>query len=230
VGDNDNPAAFVAVLADADLLVICSDVDGLYGADPHENPDAERYPVVEAITDEVYDMVGGARRATATGGMRTKVEAAEKATDRGIGTVLVDGTKGEHLDALSRGEMPGTLFRPAEQPRSARKHWMVHALPTAGRIVVDEGAAQALRHRGASLLPAGIVDVEGPFARGDAVEVVVPDGDSDGPVRVAKGITQYGADDLKRIRGRQSHAIAEVLDDAPSDYVIHRDDLVLVKK
>jgi glutamate 5-kinase len=230
VGDNDNLAAFVAVLADADLLVICSDVDGLYGADPHENPDAERYPVVEAITDEVYDMVGGARRATATGGMRTKVEAAEKATDRGIGTILVNGTKEEHLDALSRGEMPGTLFRPAEQPRSARKHWMVHALPAAGRIVVDEGAAQALRHRGASLLPAGIVGVEGPFARGDAVEVVVPDGDGDGPARVAKGITQYGADDLKRIRGRQSYAIAEVLDDAPSDYVIHRDDLVLVKK
>jgi glutamate 5-kinase len=159
--------------------------------------------------------------------MQTKVEAAEKATDRGIDTVLVNGTKGDHLDALGRGEMPGTHFRRVERPLSARKHWMLHALPTAGRIVVDAGAADALRHDGASLLPSGIVEVEGPFARGDAIEVVV---DGDGKTsRIAKGITQYGAADLTRIRGRQSHAIAEVLDDAPADYVIHRDDLVLVE-
>jgi glutamate 5-kinase len=229
VGDNDNLAAYVAVLAEADLLVICSDVDGLYTADPHEDPDAERLPVVDAITEEIYDMVGPSHRAVATGGMQTKVEAAEKATDRGIDTVLVNGTNGAHLDALGRGEMPGTLFRRTDRPLSARKHWMLHALPAAGRIAIDAGAAQALRHQGASLLPSGVVAVEGPFARGDAVEVVATEEADGEPLRVAKGITQYGADDLERIRGRQSHAIAEVLDDAPADYVIHRDDLVLVE-
>ncbi|MFB6248585.1 MAG: glutamate 5-kinase [Salinibacter sp.] len=227
VGDNDNLAAYVAVLAEADLLVICSDVDGLYTADPYEAPGAERLPVVEAITDEIYDMVGGSHRAVATGGMRTKVEAAEKATDRGIDTVLVNGTKGDHLDALGRGAMPGTLFRRAERPLSARKHWMLHALPTTGRIVVDAGAVRALRKRGASLLPSGVVDVEGSFAQGDAVEVVTTDGDT--TARVAKGITQYGADALRRIQGRQSHAIAEILGAAPADHVIHRDDLVLTR-
>jgi glutamate 5-kinase len=225
VGDNDNLAAYVAVLAEADLLVICSDVDGLYTADPHDTPDAERLPAVDAITDEIYDMVGPSHRKVATGGMQTKVEAAEKATDRGIDTVLVNGTKGGHLDALGRGEMPGTLFRQAEQPLPARKHWMLHALPSAGRLTVDAGAADALRHEGASLLPSGIVAVEGRFARGDAVEIAV---EKEGNwTRVAKGITQYGAADLERIQGRQSHAIAEVLDEAPADYVVHRDDLVV---
>ena len=230
VGDNDNLAAYVAVLAEADLLVICSDVDGLYTADPYEDPTAEHLAVVDAITDEIYDMVGGSHRAVATGGMQTKVEAAEKATDRGIDTVLVNGTKGAHLDALGRGEMPGTLFRRAERPLSARKHWMLHALPTAGRIVVDDGAVRALRERGASLLPSGVVEVEGAFAQGDAVEVVTPAGDDATPLRVAKGITQYSADALRRIQGRQSHAIAEVLGSVPADHVIHRDDLVLTRR
>jgi len=225
VGDNDNLAAYVAVLAEADLLVICSDVDGLYTADPHDTPDAERLPAVDDITDEIYDMVGPSHRKVATGGMQTKVEAAEKATDRGIDTVLVNGTKGGHLDALGRGEMPGTLFRQAEQPLPARKHWMLHALPSAGRLTVDAGAADALRHEGASLLPSGIVAVKGRFARGDAVEIAV---EKEGTwTRVAKGITQYGAADLERIQGRQSHAIAEVLDEAPADHVVHRDDLVV---
>ncbi len=229
VGDNDNLAAYVSVLAEADLLVICSDVDGLYTADPYEDPTAERLPVIESITDEVYEMVGPSHRDVATGGMQTKVEAAEKATDRGIDTVLVNGTKSEHLDALGRGDVPGTLFRRTERPRSARKHWMLHVLPTAGRIVVDAGAAEALRHRGASLLPSGVVSVEGTFARGDAVEVVTASNAGKKERGVAKGITQYGADDLERIRGCQSQAIADVLDDAPTDYVVHRDDLVLVE-
>jgi glutamate 5-kinase len=226
VGDNDNLAAYVAVLAEADLLIICSDVDGLYTADPYDDPDAERLTDIEEITDEIYDMVGPSHRAVSTGGMRTKVEAAEKATDRGIDTVLVNGTKGDHLDALGRGDMPGTLFRRTEQPLSARKHWMLHALPTAGHVRVDSGAAEALRHDGASLLPSGIVEVSGGFAQGDAIEVRT----SGEPAEcIAKGITQYGAADLRRIQGRQSHALTEILDDARTDYVIHRDDLVIVE-
>lgn len=229
VGDNDNLAAYVAVLAEADILVICSDVDGLYNADPREVADAERLPVVEKITDEIYEMVGGANRAVATGGMKTKVEAAEKATDRGIDTVLINGTKGDHLDALGRGEMPGTLFRRTDRPLSARKHWMLHALPTTGRIVVDAGAAEALRDRGASLLPSGIVEVDGTFSQGDAVEIAVVSDTEEAPIPIAKGIAQYGAEALRRIQGRQSHAIADVLGDAPADHVVHRDNLVLIE-
>lgn len=230
VGDNDNLAAYVAVLAEADLLVICSDVDGFYSADPHEDPDAERIEVVDAITDEIRAMAGGSHHASATGGMRTKLEAAEKATDRGIDTVLIDGTDGDPLDALGRGEMPGTLFRRADAGRrlSGRKHWMLHALPAEGSVTIDDGAAHALRERGASLLPAGIVTVEGAFARGDAVRIQTEDGS-----RVAKGITQYSADELHRIRGRQSHDLSTLLDRpdaATTDYVVHRDDLALTRE
>jgi glutamate 5-kinase len=230
VGDNDNLSAYVAVLAEADLLVICSDVDGFYDADPHEHPDAELLRRVDAIDDAIYAMAGGSHHAAATGGMRTKVEAAEKATDYGIDTVLVNGTNGDHLDALARGTVPGTLFEGRDGSRrlSARKHWMLHALPTAGRIFVDAGAADALRAQGASLLPSGIVGVEGPFARGDAVTVEV---ESNGAsVQVGKGITQYGATDLQRIQGLQSHAIEDALGYAPTDHVIHRDDLVLTAR
>jgi glutamate 5-kinase len=230
VGDNDNLAAYVAVLAEADLLVICSDVDGFYTADPHENPDAERVEVVDAITDEIRAMAGGSHHASATGGMRTKLEAAEKATDRGIDTVLIDGTDGDHLDALGRGEMPGTLFRPADAGRrlSGRKHWMLHTLPVAGTLTVDDGAARALRDRGASLLPAGIVNVQGAFARGDAVRIQTENGS-----RLAKGITQYNAEELQRIQGRQSHDLSTLLDrpdTATTDYVVHRDDLALTRE
>ena len=230
VGDNDNLSAYVAVLADADLLVICSDVDGLYDADPRRHPEAERVPLVERIDDAVYAMAGGAHHAAATGGMRTKIEAAEKATDYGVDTVLVNGTKGTHLDALSRGVVHGTLFRRADPPRPARKHWMLHALPTAGSVRIDAGAADALQARGASLLPSGVVGVEGSFARGDAVAVETAGPDEAAPRRIAKGITQYSADDLRQIQGRQSHAIAEVLGHAPTDHVIHRDDLVLTDR
>jgi len=144
--------------------------------------------------------------------------------------VLVDGTDGDHLDALGRGEMPGTLFRKAEAGRrlSGRKHWMLHALPAGGSVTIDDGAARALRDQGASLLPAGIVDIDGSFARGDAVCIQSDDGS-----RIANGITQYSADELRRIRGRQSHELSTLLDRpdaATTDYVVHRDDLALTRE
>ena len=227
VGDNDNLAAYVAVLSEVDLLVICSDVDGLYDADPRTHPDASLIPVVTAIDEDVYAMAGGASRGVSTGGMRTKVEAADKATARGVDTVLINGTRPAALDALRHGTVDGTLFRRAANPLPARKHWMMHALPAAGRIVVDDGAARALREQGASLLPAGIVSVDGSFARGDAVEVVARSGDA--TQTLAKGITQYGSADLRRIRGLQSHELSDALDaDAGlTDYVIHRNDMVV---
>jgi glutamate 5-kinase len=237
VGDNDNLAAYVAVLTGADVLIICSDVDGLYDADPRTVPGAQLRPVVDQIDAEIFAMAGDAPRGVSTGGMRTKVEAADKATSRGIDTVLLNGTKSEALNALLSGTVRGTLFRKSDAPLSARKHWMLHALPASGTVTVDAGAAAALQERGASLLPSGITHVDGDFAQGDAVQIVVePSGereddqsDSAGRVPViGKGITQYGASDLRRIRGRQSHELADVLGDATAaDVVIHRDDLVL---
>lgn len=251
VGDNDNLAAYVSVLTGADLLIICSDVDGFYDADPRTVSDARLLPVVEQIDAEIFAMAGDAPRGVSTGGMRTKVEAADKATSRGIDTVLVNGTKSDALDALSNGTVRGTLFRRSDAPLSARKHWMLHALPASGTVTVDAGAAAALQERGASLLPSGITGVDGDFAQGDAVEIVADlethsddepsDSRSDArenepkarigepKIRViGKGITQHGASDLRRIRGRQSHELADVLGDATAaDVVIHRDDLVL---
>ncbi|MGM0706437.1 MAG: glutamate 5-kinase [Bacteroidota bacterium] len=228
VGDNDNLAAFVAVLAEADLLVMCSDVDGLYDADPHTTPDATRIPNVDRIDASVHALAGGSHHAAATGGMRTKIEAAEKATDRGIPAVIINGKKRAHLDALHNGTVPGTLFTGASPDRqlSSRKHWMRHALPTTGTLLVDSGAAKALREQGASLLPSGIVGVQGTFAQGDAV--VVAQHEETDSVPIAKGITQYSAADVRAIQGKQSTALARILDTAPTDYVIHRDDLVLL--
>ena len=225
VGDNDNLAAHVAVLAEADLLVICSDVDGLYDADPRTHPGATRVPVVDRIDAQVYAMAGGPHRDVATGGMRTKIEAAEKATARGIDTVLVNGTKAAHLEALRRGSVRGTLFQGAADPLSAHKYWMYYALPTAGRVWVDPGAARALRDAGASLLPSGITAVEGSFGAGEAVEVVA--GAAGGPRVLGKGITQYGSDDMRAIKGCHSSDIEDVLGHARTDIVIHRNELVL---
>ncbi len=228
VGDNDNLAAHVAVLAEADALIICSDVDGLYDADPRTHPDAELIRVVDRINDRIYAMAGDTHSAVATGGMQTKIEAAEKATGRGISTLIVNGTKAEHLDALRAGRVRGTLFRRVEDPLAARKHWMLHAVPTSGRIWVDAGAARALRTDGASLLPSGITSVDGGFTHGDAVEIVT---DTDaGPEVIAKGFTQYGSRDVIRIRGRHSNTIADILGHAPADIVVHRDELVLLDR
>lgn len=225
VGDNDNLAAHAAALVEADLLVICTDIDGLYDADPRQNPEAAFIPVVERIDAGVHAMAGGANDPTATGGMRTKVQAAEKATARGIDTVLVNGTDAARLDALASGTLHGTLFRAQHPPLPARKHWLLHATPTAGRIRVDAGAADALRQRGASLLPSGVVAVEGEFHRGDAVEI---EGAGE---RLARGIAQYDARELRRIRGCQNHEIEGVLGYAcPAVAVVHRDDLVLFER
>ncbi len=225
VGDNDNLAAHVAALVAADLLVICTDIDGLYDADPRTHPEARFIPVVERVDAGVRAMAGGANSPSATGGMRTKIEAAEKATARGIDTVLVDGTDGARLDALAAGTLHGTLFRGLDPPLPARKHWLLHATPTAGRVRIDEGAERALRQRGASLLPSGVLDVEGDFHRGDAVEI-------EGAVGVlARGIAQYDARELRRVRGCQNHEVEGVLGYAcPAVAVVHRDDLVLTER
>ena len=227
VGDNDNLAAYVADVAEADLLIICTDIDGLYEADPRKNETARLIPEVTEITDEIYKLAGGAANPLGTGGMRTKIEAASKAAARGIYTILINGKRRENFEYLLQGQLHGTLFHPRANPRSARKHWMIHALPSAGRIFVDAGAANALQRKGASLLPSGIVRVEGDFTHGAAVDVMtVVDGTS---VRLAKGITQYNSTDMNRIMGHQSLEIESILGYVAAAEIIHRDDLALMK-
>ncbi len=223
VGDNDNLAAHVAALADADLLVILSDVAGLFDADPRAHPDAKRIDDVPRIDESVYARAGGAGTANATGGMRTKIEAADKATARGIATVLVSGTRPEVLDALARGQVDGTYFHPHGHALAARKHWLRHTALALGTVRVDAGAVRALLEKGASLLPSGIVAVEGHFGRGDAVRVVGPDGNA-----LGKGIAQYGVADLTRLCGAQSHEIEARIGYCYAPEAIHRDDLVFL--
>ena len=224
VGDNDNLAAHVAALAEADLLLILSDVDGLFDADPRSAPDARRIASVAAIDDAVMALAGGAGSSVGTGGMRTKLEAAAKATARGIPAVIANGGSAEALDALARGECPGTLFTPTASRANAKLHWMRHALASQGQLRVDAGARTALRERGASLLPAGLRAVEGTFRAGDAVDVLV-EGESGA---FAKGIAQYDAAELRRVLGKPSAELPALLGYEGPETVIHRDDLVLL--
>ena len=226
VGDNDNLAAHVAVLADADLLIICSDINGLYQSDPRQDQSANFIPVVENIDCSVYNLAGKANDPNATGGMFTKIEAAEKATARGINTVILNGTRPECLTKLLEGEICGTIFKKHNSPIKAKKHWMLHALPSSGEICIDRGAAEAVAFKGASLLPSGISEIKGQFTRGDAVDIIfrMPTQHS---LRIAKGISQYDASDLLKIIGKKSHAIETILGYSYTNVAVHRDDLVL---
>lgn len=222
VGDNDSLAAHVAVLAEADLLVLCTDVDGIYDRDPRQHAEARRLDEVDQVDETLLACAGAAGSSVGTGGMRTKLLAARRAAEAGIATLILNGRDPAALVALGQNQRLGSLVRPALQRRAARKHWMLHALPTSGVLQVDDGAAAALSGRGASLLPRGVVELQGEFDVGDAVEVHCAGR------ALAKGIVQYRSQELSRIRGRHSREIAELLGDCPSESVIHRDDLVLL--
>lgn len=224
VGDNDNLAAHVAVLADADLLMIASDIDGLFDRDPHRFADAALIPTVAKIDRSVYELAGGKGSRYSTGGMITKLQAAEKATARGIDTIIFNGAKRDSFEQLLKSICPGTLFHRAASPLNAKKHWMLHAVKSCGRVTVDAGAQRALIAKGASLLPSGIVSVSGHFDQGDAVDIL----SSDGAV-IAKGICQFDAEDLVKIIGHKSNEIAAILGYFTADEAVHRDDLVLLE-
>ncbi|QJR80898.1 glutamate 5-kinase [Alteromonas pelagimontana] len=222
VGDNDNLGAYTALVAHADTLIICSDIDGLYTADPRKHSDATLIPKVSEITPAIYGLAGGAGTAMGTGGMRTKIEAADKCTKSGIQTLIVNGRNGQVFDALAEGRSVGTLFTATQSSKRARRLWLAHTLKTRGIINVDAGAKQAIVDRGASLLPSGIVTVSGGFSAGDAVEVRCNN------IPVAKGLALYDEKDLVQIKGLKSHQIGETLGYDSGEVVIHRDDLVLL--
>jgi glutamate 5-kinase len=221
IGENDSLSAYVANLIDADLLLMLTDVDGLYDRDPHEDAEAKLIERVERI-DDVLEAAGGGR-GLGTGGMRTKLEAARIATQAGVDVMIANGRVDGILLGVAGGEAPGTFFPAAASRLESRKRWILGSVSKGGHIVVDAGAAAALRQQGRSLLPAGVAGVEGEFSRGESVEVR----DSEGH-RVAAGMTNYGSDEIGRIRGLRSDRIAETLGYTLGDEVIHRDNLVVV--
>ena len=220
IGENDSLSAFVANLIDADLLVILTDVDGLYSADPARDPEAELIAEV-AVIGERHERAAG--EGAGRGGMTAKIAAARVAVQGGAAVVIANGRAPGALVAAAAGEPVGTRFAPAANRLEGRKRWILGAAGGGGRLVVDGGAVSALREHGRSLLPAGVKDVEGEFERGDAIEVRDPSGG-----RVAAGITNYASGEALRIRGLRSDLIAETLGYAYGDEVIHRDNLVLL--
>ncbi|MCH1909179.1 glutamate 5-kinase [Stenotrophomonas sp. Y6] len=226
LGDNDNLAAIVAALVDADALFIATDIDGLYTADPRRDPQAQPIDEVVELNAAVMAMAGGSGSAVGTGGMLTKLQAAAKAGAAGIDTLLFNGRSGEVVRGLAQGRLRGTRLHAGRSRIAARKYWLRHAPVEPGAILVDAGAARALRENGASLLPGGVVDALGEFRRGDMIEVRV-DGEG-GASCVARGISQYSALDLRRIGRRHTREIEAILGYTYGDNVIHRDDLVLL--
>lgn len=221
LGDNDNLAAIVAALVDADLLLIASDVDALYSADPRRDPAATPIAHVAALTPQILAMAGDSGSVAGTGGMRTKLEAATKAAAAGIPTVLFSGREAATVQALRDGQLRGTLIAASSSRMQARKYWLRHAPAASGRVRVDAGAARALAGGRVSLLPGGVLDAQGEFHRGDLVEIVDADGRA-----IARGISQYGAAEVRRLAGRHSREIDGVLGYSYGNEVMHRDDLI----
>jgi glutamate 5-kinase len=219
-GDNDRLAARVATMMSADLLILLSDIDGLYSAPPHENPSAQLIPLVPRVTAEIEAMAGAAESETSRGGMRTKIEAAKIATAAGTHMVIASGRKLHPVRAIAEGG-PCTWFLTPANPVTARKKWIGGALEPKGAIHVDAGAVAALR-RGKSLLPAGVVRIAGSFARGDAVLIRGPDG-----AELGRGLVAYDSADAERLVGQNSERIEAILGYRGRSVMIHRDDLAL---
>lgn len=222
-GDNDTLASLVAILVEADRLVILSDVEGLYREDPRVNSKTELIRSVEEITPATEKIAGGAGSALGTGGMYSKVLAAKRATSHGIGVNIVTGKKRGLLLSIVNGKEQGTFFKPAENRVPLRKGWIAHGSRGKGSVMIDHGAVRALTEMGKSLLPSGIVAVEGDFEQGDAVYCLDRSGK-----RVAKGLTNYSSSDLRKVMGRKTSDMERILGFKYSDEAIHRDNLVIL--
>lgn len=219
-GDNDRLAARVATMTSSDLLILLSDIDGLYTAPPGANPNAKLIPVVDAVTADIEAMAGAAESELSRGGMRTKIEAAKIATSAGTHMLIASGKIDHPLKAIAEGGRCTWFLTPAN-PVTARKRWIAGSLEPKGTLIIDAGAVAAL-YAGKSLLPAGIVRIDGDFARGDAVIVRGPDGHE-----IGRGLVAYDAENAERIKGRSSSDAAQILGVSGRTEMIHRDDLVV---
>ncbi|MFA5535843.1 MAG: glutamate 5-kinase [Bacillota bacterium] len=221
-GDNDRLAALVAGAIDADLLVLLTDIKGLYDAHPKLHPDAKMISLIEEITPQVEALAGGAGSDLGTGGMNTKIQAAKICTNYGVPMVIADGTEKEVLHQILDGKQVGTLFLPREEKLCGRKKWLAYGSPPVGKIKIDEGAANALVKEGKSLLPIGIINITGSFEAGATVSVV-----DSREVEIARGIANYNAIELDKIKGKKTKEIESILGHKDYDEAIQRDNLVL---
>jgi len=221
-GDNDRLAARVAAMIEADCLVLLSDIDGLYTADPSTDPHATFIPEVHALTPEIIAMGGDSRSAFGSGGMRTKIEAARIALNAGCAMIIARGTILHPLRTILEGGRHST-FLPNCSPSAARKVWISGGLDARGSLTIDDGALTALR-KGKSLLSVGVKNVSGTFARGDLVSVLAPDG-----TEIARGLVAYASEDAQKIMGQRSDRFEELLGYSAREEIIHRDDLALME-
>jgi glutamate 5-kinase len=226
IGENDRLAAVVASKLDADVLLSLSDVAGYFDGDPHHNHNAKLIPLVTDITSEMEERAADTAGPAGRGGMRTKVESAKLAMNAGVIMVIAAGRERDVIRRIMAGEDVGTIFVPKPAKLRARKRWIAYAVRPKGKLVVDEGAAGALLTQGKSLLPVGVVSVEGDFEAGDMVSVLVADGGN--RREIARGLANYGSADLKRIQGRKSKDIQKLLGHRDFDEAIHRDNLVVL--
>lgn len=222
-GDNDNLSALVTNVAEAHLLLILTDIDGFYSADPNINPDATLIHLVKIITKDLERAAGGSGSSVGTGGMATKIAAAKKAGKNGVATIMVSGKKSGIITSALTGDEVGTLFLPSGSSLNRRKHWIAYTLKPSGKIIVDDGARNALLKRGKSLLPSGVTRLEGKFERGSSVRLCGLDG-----VEFARGLSDYSSAEAARLVGCKSSDIETILGYHYGDVIVHRDNLVLL--
>jgi len=223
LGDNDNLSALVANLIEADLLIILSDVDGLFSDDPSKNPEAQLVPIVERFSPQLERLAKKNRSEMSTGGMITKIRAAKQCVSSGIAVIIANGSDPSILDEISRGDYRGTLFLPAKSKLNFRKKWIGFVSDSKGTVVIDTGAKNALLTKQKSLLPSGVLEVRGEFESADTISVI----DSEGK-EIARGVARYGSLDLNKIKGKRTTEIQKILSRNNGDEVIHRDNLVLI--
>jgi glutamate 5-kinase len=224
-GDNDHLSALVTSLVQADLLIILTDIDGLYDRDPKTSSSARLIPLVKNITAEVEQLANGTRSTISRGGMATKIAAAKTAALFGVPTVIANGKTPGNLEKILQGKDVGTLILPEQNKIASRKHWIAFTLKPQGEIIVDGGAQDAIIKKGTSLLPSGILRVRGDFGAGEAVSLC-----SAGGTPFARGLTRYGSGEIERIRGCKTAEIKRVLGHCPALEVINRDDLVVLRE
>jgi glutamate 5-kinase len=223
IGDNDTLSAMVASIVDADLLIILSDVDGLYTANPQNHSEARLVEEVTDITAEIESLAGGPGTPTGTGGMHTKIQAAKIAVNSGVVMVIASGSHSGIVREIVSGAKLGTLFLPKENRLQIRKRWLAFGARVHGAVTVDKGCEQAILKGGSSLLAAGIKAVDGDFEHGNTIRILTAEGRE-----IARGIANYNASEARRIMGAHTNEITAILGSKPYDEVIHRDNLVLL--
>jgi glutamate 5-kinase len=229
IGDNDTLSATVACLSDSQLLIILSDVEGLFSRDPasssinNSNPPPDLIPLVEKISSEIEGLAGRSKNPLAVGGMYTKVLAAKKTMSSGIPTLIISGLRGKALEDVFKGKEVGTLFWSGQNKIKNRKHWIAHTLKPTGEIIIDEGAGKAVLEKGKSLLPAGVTGASGNFKFGSAVRILDCKGKE-----IGRGLVNYSSTDIEKIKGGKSADIRKIMGNDFYKEVIHRDDLVVL--